>query len=151
MKGTKRETLRRRDPGQVSFHGATGVETWPMNTGKWAVERPAWTQINRICVHCGGLAWLRPVPPPPAPSTGTCTPVRLLEANPSPAGCRAGRGCSLLKSWGCGLCPQRWGCLGRTTCQGCPVTRGAGIMDALIGKGDEQRALTSYLVVALAG
>ena len=23
MKGTKRETLRRRDPGQVSFHGAT--------------------------------------------------------------------------------------------------------------------------------
>ena len=29
--------------------------------------------------------------------------------------------------------------------------RGAGIMDTQIGKGDEQRALMSFLVVALAG
>lgn len=32
-----------------------------------------------------------PCAPAPSPSTGTCTPTRLLEADPSPAGCRAGR------------------------------------------------------------
>lgn len=92
-----------------------------------------------------------PCAPAPSPSTGTCTPARLLRPTPPlPAAGRGGGG-SLLKSRGCGHCPRVMGLPWPRDLPRCPVTRSAGIVDTLIGKGDEQRALTSYLVVALTG
>lgn len=105
MKGTKGETLRRRDPGQVSFHGATRSgnlvhDRRQMDHGVSSAD----TDKQHPC-PLWGSSLAMPCAPIPSPSTGTCTPVGLSEADPSPAGCRAGRGHSSLKSWGCGLCP----------------------------------------------
>lgn len=65
----------------------------------------------------------------------------------SPRGCRMGAGGCQYCSWGDGGCP------GPTTHQGHPVTRHPGgfAAETLIGKGDKQRALMSYLVVTLTG
>lgn len=92
-----------------------------------------------------------PCAPAPSPSTGTCTPTRLLEADPSPAGCRAGRRGQPPQVPGLRTLPRVMGLPWPRDLPRCPVTRSAGIVDTLIGKGDEQRALTSYLVVALTG